>query len=125
MGEVGQSLTEEGQMELGENLHSGLMAAIQVAYELYQLSGDESIIPIAFEIAETSKAAVLRSSMQKHFALMTSGVPAEVIQKEKNLNQDLVSLTKMIEEEKRQQHVSEARIAFYEEKKTQTNGKLR
>ncbi|MCK9447353.1 MAG: CHAT domain-containing protein [Bacteroidales bacterium] len=122
MGEVGQSLTEEGQMELGENLHSGLMAAIQVAYELYQLSGDESIIPIAFEIAETSKAAVLRSSMQKHFALMTSGVPAEVIQKEKNLNQDLVSLTKMIEEEKRQQQVSEAKIAFYEEKKLKLMG---
>ena len=117
MDDFSQAISDESRMTLGENLRSGFLEAMGVAFELYRKTSDVRFAAAAFEIVGKSKSVVLLSSVRKNQALLSSQVPDEIIGLERNIKQDIVSLSKLITEERQRTISNELKTAYFEEQR--------
>ncbi len=91
--------------------------AIAIALQSHEATGNDNYLHQAFEIAERSKAAVLRESLQEAGAWETAGIPAEMREKERTLQLDLAFYEKEIyEEELRGAQTDSVKLFSYQAK---------
>ena len=88
--------------------------ALQVAYELWESSGEMQYIEKAFTIAEKSKAAILMDALRHNEARKFGGVPEELLQEEADLNRSIAFYSEYLYEEKKQPQPDSAKIVLWE-----------
>ena len=67
------------------SVHEG---GITVAYRLFQVTGDKKYFDNAFYFAERSRGQLLLQNIQNNNAMLSAGVPDNLLQKERDLNID-------------------------------------
>jgi|GEM_PF-1253091 len=67
-------------------LYSGAVAA---GYEIYRLSGDEAYMDLVFHYAEKTKSLLVLEKMHDLYAKSFYGIPAAVVEKERELLQNI------------------------------------
>lgn len=90
----------ESKQYLCEKQNKVYSNAIDVAYELYDKTGNNKYNTLAFEIAEKAKAGTLYEQLRENYAVHYASVPDTLIFQEKNLKQEIASYQKLIYEEK-------------------------
>ncbi len=80
---------EGSKLQLGEKTDALIGKAIDNKIRLFQISSDPSYKTQAFLLAEKNKSGRLRESLRELDAKKYSGVPPNVIEREKQLNLDL------------------------------------
>lgn len=90
----------ESKIALTENEGDVYRDAMRVALLLYKITGEKKWFDKAFYLAERSKSAILSAAIYESEAKITSGLPSELIQKEKEVVQSIGAYQRMINEEK-------------------------
>lgn len=111
---IGMSISDDSRILLNEGVRSMLADAMDVCYTLYELTGNVDYLGQAFTFSGRSKAAVLLSSVRKISALQAGGVPEQVTGEERNLNDRISSLRKLIFDEQQSAEPDYNRISFLE-----------
>lgn len=81
--------------------------AIEVCWDLYQRSGDESLIWKAFQYSEKSKSLLLREALNETYAQEFAGIPAETLAEVEKVKNEIGYYQKQIFDVKREQNVSD------------------
>ncbi|MFK7980157.1 MAG: tetratricopeptide repeat protein, partial [Saprospiraceae bacterium] len=89
-------LTHESKKFLAEKARPIFESAIDVQINLYQKTQKEAFLIKAFEITEKSKANMLKDAFQEIHARQNTGVPKVVIDKEWQLNKQLATIEKKL-----------------------------
>jgi CHAT domain-containing protein/Tfp pilus assembly protein PilF len=84
--------------------------AIGTELELHRLTGDEGHLERAFGYAERSKAGVLRDALNEAEARAFAGIPAELLDQERRLRQDLAAADRRLVEAQTEGGADEKRI---------------
>lgn len=84
-------LTESSKLELASNSRKLYELGIELAFELYQKSGDQMYLNNAFRLSEKSKALLLLLSLKHVQALQSSEIPESVLEKEQELERKIMS----------------------------------
>lgn len=87
------------KLVFGEKSHEIYTKAIQVAFTLYELTGEEVYKQESFAFSEKSKVALLYESVIESNARKFSGIPPELLEKERTLKKDLAFLGTNLEKE--------------------------
>jgi CHAT domain-containing protein len=111
---IGMGISDDSRILLNQGVRSMLADVMEVCYTLYELTGDEVYVDQAFTFSGRSKAAVLLSSVRKISALQAGGVPQYVTTEERNLNERISSLRKLIFDEQQSPQPDNNRISFLE-----------
>jgi CHAT domain-containing protein/Tfp pilus assembly protein PilF len=106
--------TEDSQILLSESEHETYMEAINVAWRLYELTGDKSYIEEAFAFSERSKAASLLASIRDVEARSFGGIPGELLEQEDRLKRNIAAFRELVYEEQRTIDADTARINFWQ-----------
>jgi CHAT domain-containing protein/Tfp pilus assembly protein PilF len=106
--------TEDSQMLLSESEHETYMQAINVAWKLYELTGNNAYLEEAFGFSERSKAASLLASIRDVEARSFGGVPDELLEQEHSLKRSIAAFREMIYEEQRNVEADTSRITFWQ-----------
>lgn len=77
---------------LNKEVNNLLDQAIQVSHKLYLLTGESRYFEATFSFIEQNKSTALLASLQQNDSIHLSNVPVELIEKENNLKQSLLSL---------------------------------
>lgn len=80
---------EVSRLALQDNAADVYEGGITAAYELYQLTEEESYLEQAFSFSERNKSAVLQSFIIENQALEFSGIPVDILTEEQQLKQKL------------------------------------
>ncbi len=108
--------TEESRILLSENEHETYMQAINVAWKLYQLTGEKVFMEEAFLFSERSKAASLLASIRDVEARTFGGVPQDLLEKEDNLKRGIAAYRELIYEEQRNVDADDEKITVWQER---------
>lgn len=87
---------EESKLLLTENQSDTYVEAFKIAHDLYHFTGSEKYKNKLFEIAEQSKSSTFLSSLNDVQALNFGGIPDSILQKEKNIKQQLTNYKQLI-----------------------------
>lgn len=77
---------------LNKEVNTLLNQAIQVSNQLYTITKDSRYFDATFSFIEQNKSTALLASLQQNDSLRLSNVPSELIEKENNLKQNILSL---------------------------------
>jgi CHAT domain-containing protein len=77
---------------LNKEVNNLLDQAIQVSHKLYLLTDESRYFEATFSFIEQNKSTALLASLQRNDSIHLSNVPVELIEKENNLKQSLLSL---------------------------------
>lgn len=91
---------EGSKLILGEQVSTIYELAIATAMTLYHTTRENRYVHEAFALAEKGKAAVLFQSLQESRAKLISGIPPDLIEKEKDLRIELTYYEAEIQNEK-------------------------
>lgn len=105
---------QESKLILSEKEKSTFNNAIQVAIELYELTGNELYKRKSFELAEKSKAALLLASIQDTDAKKIGKIPDTLQQKENEIRQELFDLKDLIAKQKQNLNPDLKKITYWE-----------
>lgn len=111
---ISRSLQKENQEIIRGLLYPIYNEAIELTFQLYQLTSSNYYQKHAFYFSEKSKSAILLSSMQNMNALKTSDLPEEVLMLDQNLNEEINAVKKQLFDEKQKTSSSNKRISFFE-----------
>jgi CHAT domain-containing protein/tetratricopeptide (TPR) repeat protein len=116
---------EEGsKLFLGEIAVGIYNGALQTALKLGKITKQQQYDTQAFTLAEKSKAAVLTQLLQESRAKKFAGIPAQVLEKEKQLRVDLASLQTAIQKGRQaKQNKMEKKVLELEERYFARKGK--
>ncbi|MCP4443306.1 MAG: CHAT domain-containing protein [Aureispira sp.] len=84
----------DDQLAWLDSFHEIYQKSIRIAYELYQLKGEQRYLDFAFELTERNKSMLLLQTIQQGQALKFGGVPDSLIHEEQWLQTQLATLTK-------------------------------
>jgi len=109
-------ISSEGSLfSISENEKDVYTEAVSAAYHLYELTGDNYYINKAFQVNEMSKSFVLISHLRTQDAMFYGNIPAELLDKEKELNRKLSLYEEHILLEKQKKTQDIQRIKTWEE----------
>ena len=111
---VSSKLDKESQLLLNDQLKPAYGLAITLAYKLFEITGDSIHIQDAFSCSEKSKSAVLLASIRNLSALKSTDVPPDVMEQEKELNEEINGIRQMLMDEQQKQSPSAVKISFFE-----------
>ena len=111
---VSSKLDKESQLLLNDQLKPAYGLAITMAYKLFEITGDSIRIQDAFSCSEKSKSAVLLASIRNLSALKSTDVPPDVMEQEKELNEEINGIRQMLMDEQQKQSPSAVKISFFE-----------
>lgn len=111
---ISRSLQKENQEIIRGWLYPIYNEAIELTFQLYQLTSSNYYQKKAFYFSEKSKSAILLSSMQNMNALKTSDLPEEVLMLDQNLNEEINAVKKQLFDEKQKTRSSKKRVSFFE-----------
>ncbi len=83
--------SEDYKLYFGEKCQTIFDQAIQTAMNLYTITGEYKYKVTALEVSEKSKAAVLTEALYESRAREFSGIPQDLLDKEKQLKEKLVA----------------------------------
>jgi CHAT domain-containing protein len=93
-------LAKESLLFLTGKKKDSYLKAILLAIELYEKTGDSRYKLIAFQFAEESKAALLKSTLAQSNAMKWNGLPDSLVKKEDQLKQFANAIQQRIEFER-------------------------
>ncbi len=111
---IGLGITDESRMILNQNVRSMLADAMEVCHLLFKHTNNPAFINEAFTFAGRSKAAVLLSSVRKLYALRAGGVPDEITESERKLNEGIAATRKLIFDEQQLEYPNQNRVSYLE-----------
>ncbi len=82
--------SEDYKLYFGEKCQTIFDQAIQTAMNLYTITGQDKYKITALEVSEKSKAAVLTEALYESRAREFSGIPPDLLEKERKLKEQLV-----------------------------------
>ncbi|NIM79033.1 MAG: CHAT domain-containing protein [Candidatus Aminicenantes bacterium] len=91
--------SEYYKLFFGEKIHIIYQRAIQTALSLYELTHEPQYKANAFILSERSKAAVLAEALTEARARQFAGIPDSLLQKERELKQDLTHFDTYLQKE--------------------------
>lgn len=106
---------ETSRMILAQNEYSTYQKIIQLALQIFDLSGDPTYQHKAFEYSEKSKSANLLAALRNTEAKEIGGIPEELVAREQALMRDLNSYKLFVHEEKEKENPDEDRIKIVED----------
>ncbi|MDT8394481.1 MAG: CHAT domain-containing protein [Bacteroidales bacterium] len=109
-------LGQESKLFIAETSHRGLSSAINIAYRLYELSGDTKYAHQAFTYAEKSKSSVLLASLQEVENKRNLGIPAEMQVFEEDLKSERETYKKKLYEERQREMPDSSRLGIWQGK---------
>ncbi len=111
------------KLEVGSNISSSLQTGVNICYQLFKLTGDESYADHAYTLVEKSKSnqALFNFPLEQ---LTPGNVPDSVIFYEKNLNASISSVETLLYQELQQETPNEGNVASYEEQIVELTDKL-
>lgn len=109
-------LGQESKLFIAESSHRGLSKAINIAYRLYELSGDAKYAGRAFTYAEKSKSSVLLASLQEVENKRNLGIPAEMQVYEEDLKSERETYKKKLYEERQRELPDSSRLGIWQGK---------
>ncbi len=115
--------SQASKLERSKTAASLYKEAIEVAYELLQVTNNNAYLDTAFFISEKGKAAVMQASLQEIEARQASSMPDTLAAKEKMLRDDLVYYTSQmnrISSKKNPSEFEKEQFVHYQEKYYQT-----
>ncbi len=92
--------TESSKILLSDNYFGFFEKATNVALELYRQTKNQTYIEFAFKFSESNKANILHQSIFDSKAKLFSGIPDNLIKKEKELRVDLAFYNTELNKEK-------------------------
>ena len=95
---------------LAENVLSIYEAAIDVAYTLYEVTGDQMHLEAAFYFAEQNKSIILLESIKENTAKGFGNLPDSLLQQEKEWKLNITALEKKIYAEKKNPSLDQNQI---------------
>jgi CHAT domain-containing protein/Tfp pilus assembly protein PilF len=108
---------EASRLFLRENAHDVYCQAIDVAYDLYQLTHNEEFKHKAFLFAEKSKARVLQQALLDSKAKKFGGIPDSLLEQEYQLKNELALYDKKIFKEREQGSAGDSiKIRFWQDR---------
>ncbi|MCB2208523.1 MAG: CHAT domain-containing protein [Bacteroidetes bacterium] len=116
MEEVISKLDKESKLLLFEQLKPAYVLATEIAYEQHTRSDHAGYLQDVFNYMERSKNAVLLASVRNLNALKSADVPADVIQLEKQLNEEINGIRQLLADEKQKRFPEIEKISFFETK---------
>lgn len=116
MEEVISKLDKESKLLLFDQLKPAYNLAIGIAYEQNHLSGNNDYLQDVFNYMERSKSAVLLASVRNLDALKSADVPPNVMQVEKQLNEEINGLRQLLADEKQKKSPAQDKVYFFESK---------
>jgi len=99
---------------LFDQLKPAYNLAIKIAYEQNKISDKNGYLQDVFNYMERSKSAVLLASVRNLDALKSTDVPANVMQLEKQLNEEINGLRQLLADERQKKSPAAEKIAFFE-----------
>lgn len=110
---ISKNLDRENSFLLIEKIDPVYDQAIGIAYEIFSQTQDNAFLETAFELSERSKSTVLLNSVQNIQALKTAEVPMAVVNYEKQLQDEINGLRKLLADEQDKAQQSEQKISFF------------
>ncbi len=114
--------SEDYKLLFGEQSHDIYESAIQAAGSLYEMSGESRYKAEAFRFSEKSKAALLYESIIESKAKKFSGIPKELLDKERGLKKELAYFCTYLEKYyqnrliEKKQNLDELEYQYFEKK---------
>lgn len=107
---------ENSQLFNTEKINSLFQHAFIAAWQVYQNSGDQKYLDIAFQLSEKNKATILALGMNKLDKGLNNYVPDSLVQQEQNIKQDLRAFNSLIHEEDKNPNKDSLRIIWLQNK---------
>ncbi|MBU1009810.1 MAG: CHAT domain-containing protein [Bacteroidetes bacterium] len=111
---TGSNITDESKMILNQNNRQRIAEAIDVCYNMYNLTNEDEYIKTAFTLSGKSKASVLLSSVKRQSAFEIGGVPPDITAKEVSVREDIAVVQKILFEESQKENQNLSRINYLE-----------
>jgi len=111
---INRNLQKENQEIVMEQLYPIYNEAIDLAFELYQITSNNYYQKKAFTFSEKSKSAILLSSMQNQNALKTAELPEKLLRKDQNLNEEINAVKTQLFDENQKSNPGRKRVSFFE-----------
>ncbi len=103
-------VTETAQLDWSATFKPIYEGAIQVAFRLYQNTGDPEYLESAFAFSEKSKNAILLEALKSKEGQGLADVPDHLINKEKDLNLDIAFYEKSLQKAQQQKAADKVRL---------------
>ncbi len=104
--------TETSQLDWSTDFKEIYGEAIALAHQQYQKTQDPKYLELAFSFSEKSKNAILLETLKSNEGKSQAGIPDSLIQKEKDLNLNIVFYEKKIDQVKEDKDT--AKIKLYQ-----------
>lgn len=108
--------SEESKLYMAEYARTGFEMAINTAYDLYKLTGEDEYAGKAFMYAEKSKSSVLLASLQELENKKNLGIPASLQNMERDLKSETDFYKKKLFEERQREKPDTSRLAIWQGK---------
>ena len=85
-------LSQSGMLKYAERTKLLYQEGRELAWTLYELTGEYQYLEMAFQMSEKGKALILLMGIQDVIARESAGIPEVLLEKESRLNDEIVSL---------------------------------
>ena len=106
-------LSEESKLFLADNEFETFSNALEIAFKLYERTGDKIYLEKAFNYSESGKSAILTEALKNIQALNIGGIPDSLINKEKQLEKNIWSYEELIYEEKKKKEPDNNKLEYW------------
>lgn len=106
-------LTQESKMYLAENEKETYLFGVRIAGILYKLTKDKSFALTMFNIAQKSKAAVLRNEISENELVYTIGIPDSLRIKQTKLSSNISAYEYLVIEENKKTNPDNKKISLW------------
>jgi CHAT domain-containing protein/Tfp pilus assembly protein PilF len=108
-------LTEENRLYLAENEKETYLSGIQIAHDLYTLTGDGQVKKKMYGIAQRAKAAVLRNEIAGNELLYNAGFPDSTIKKHNRLAGNIAAYNNLVLQESREPKPDSNKLSLWKD----------
>jgi CHAT domain-containing protein len=108
-------ITEESREYLAENEKETYIFAVNLANQIYSITGDNQLALKMYDIAKKSKAAILLNKMSENEMILTSGIPDSLQIKLNILSGNIAAYKNLIKEEMRKKGPDNNKISLWKD----------
>ena len=107
-------VTEESRFVLASEEDNTFIEAIDMANNLYKLTGNTYYKAKAFEYSEKSKSANLLAAIRNSRAVEFGGIPVELQKRERTINSEINSIKELLYEERRNEYPDSVKLQTWD-----------
>ncbi|PLX12913.1 MAG: hypothetical protein C0597_12400 [Marinilabiliales bacterium] len=106
-------ISEESKLFLAENEFETFSDALQVSYNLFDITQDSKYIDKAFQYSEAGKSAILTEAIKNIQAFNIGGIPDTLLTKEKELEKGIWNYEELIYEENKNKNPNKNKLSYW------------